>query len=158
MGLGESEINVCTQGVQWNFTVFVLFRSRQLGAVQTARTTNLDAFSTAFHRRLDGALHRPTERHTLHQLLRDRFGYQLRIHFRITDFFDLYQNFLVTGNLGENVLDFVDAGGFLGLLGRRGFWRSSYLEHAAIQDDARTARENGDSDTFGKTLNDYLGH
>ncbi len=109
MCLRKTKVDVRTQSVQRNLTILVGFRSRQLGAVQTARTTNLDAFGTAFHRRLDGTLHRPAERDTLHQLLRDRLGDQLCIDFWLTDLLDLDKHFLVAGDRREEILDLVDA-------------------------------------------------
>ena len=65
MGLGETVINVGTQRMKRNLAFLVLFSTGKFSAVQTACATNLDAFRTAFHGGLDGALHRTTERDTL---------------------------------------------------------------------------------------------
>ena len=109
MGLGETIINIGTQRMKRNLAFLVLFGTGKFGTVQTARATNLDAFSTAFHGGLDGALHRTAERNTLHQLLCNRLADQLRINFNAADFLHFDQHFLVADDLGEDFLDLVKA-------------------------------------------------
>ncbi len=174
MGLRETEIYVGTQRMKRDLAFHVQLGTGKFSSVQTACATNLDALRTAFHRGLDGTLHCTAERNTLRQLLRDRFADQLRVHFGTPHFLDLNQNFLVSDNLGEDVLDDVKALVLLGTriaLGaafrRRGSCRSCGLAALLVvfifvfwpfarHDNARTSRENRDTNTLRKALDHNL--
>ena len=175
MGLGETVINVGTQRMKRNLAFLVLLGTGKLGAVQTARTTNLDAFRTAFHGGLDGALHRTAERDTLHQLLRNRLADQLRVDFHAADFLHFDQHFLVADDLGEDFLDLVKARAALRALfafrsafGGGGGGRSrcrciSLLRddrcgELAGHDDARAPREDRNTNALRKALDHNLAH
>ena len=66
--------------------------TRDFDTVQTARAHDLDALSTQTHRVLHRTLHRTAEHDPALELLRDRISDQLRIRFRLADFFDVDVN------------------------------------------------------------------
>src|SRR6185437_2251641 len=63
--------------------------TRDLGAVQAAGDVHLDAQRAEAHRVLYRAFHRAAEHDAALQLLRDRFGDQLRVKFRFAHFADV---------------------------------------------------------------------
>src|ERR1700744_2291482 len=83
-------VDVGAQRVQRHAAFAVPFHARDFGAAQTARAVDADAFGAQTHRRLHGTLHGAAERNAALKLLRDRFGDQGRIEFRLADFRDVY--------------------------------------------------------------------
>src|SRR5688572_23973975 len=86
---GEAVVDVGAQRVQRHATFAVPLRTRDLGAVEAAGDVDLDAQRAQAHRVADGALHRAAEHDAALELLRDRFGHQLRVEFRLADFGDV---------------------------------------------------------------------
>src|ERR1700731_3188992 len=82
-------IDVGAQGVQRHAAFPIPLHPCNLGAAEPARAVDADAAGAEPHRRLHGALHRAAERDAALELLRDRFGDQLRVEFRLTDFDDV---------------------------------------------------------------------
>jgi len=85
-------IQIGTQGMQWHATFPVPFSTSDFNAVQSARAHYLDSLSAKPHGILHGTLHRATKHDAFFQLLRDIVRDQLRIDFRLPDFFDIHVN------------------------------------------------------------------
>src|SRR5690606_7498243 len=64
-------------------------RTRDFRTIQTTGDIHLDAQRTEAHRVADGALHGATEHDAAFQLLRDRFGDQLRVKLGLAHFGDV---------------------------------------------------------------------
>ena len=150
-----------------HLAVLVLLCLGDFGAVKTARATDLDAFCTLFHCVLYGALHRMAERHTLDKLLSDGLCHQLCIGFSLVDFLDIDDYFRRASDGSHESLDLVDALGSLLVATAFAFflflrfrdWRSRLgvsTAELATDYDARTSRENRNTDTFSAALDDYL--
>src|SRR5688572_23296858 len=85
----EAIVDVRAQGVQGHAALAVPLRAGDLGAVQAAADVDLDAQRAQAHRVADGALHRAAEHDAALELLRDRFGHQLRVELRLADLGDI---------------------------------------------------------------------
>ena len=114
------------------------FHARDFGAAETARAVDTDAFGAEAHGRLHGALHGAAERNAALELLRDQFGDQLRVEFRLADFDDVDDDVAV-GQLGDRLAQLLDVGALL-------------ADH-----HARTRRVNGDAALLVRALDDDLG-
>jgi len=110
--LGETVVDIGPQRVQRNFAIFVLFGTCQLSAVQTACTTDTDAFSAEIHGSLDRALHCTTEIDPAFELLSDVLRHQLRIHLGIADLADVEVNLFPLAQLADFAFQPLDLGAF----------------------------------------------
>src|SRR6202012_4973171 len=79
-------IDVGAQRVQRHAAFAVPFHARDLGAAETARAVDTNAFGAEAHRRLHRALHGAAERDAALELLGDRFGDQRGVKFGLADF------------------------------------------------------------------------
>src|SRR5579862_6244447 len=95
-------VDVGAQRVQRHAAFAVPLHARDFGAAQTARAVDADAFGAETHRRLHRALHGAAERNAALELLRDRFGNQLRIELRLADFDDV-DDHVAVGELGDRL-------------------------------------------------------
>src|SRR5580700_566160 len=93
-------VDVGAQRVQRHAAFAIPFHARDFGAAQTARAIDADALGTQAHRRLHGALHGAAEGNAALELLRDRFGDQLRVELRLADFDDV-DDHVALGELGN---------------------------------------------------------
>src|SRR5579884_371982 len=87
--LGETVINVRPQRVQGQTSLQVPLGARDFVAVQAPANAHLDSLATEAQRGIYGLAHGATKAHALFKLQRDRFGYQLRIKFRLVHFLDV---------------------------------------------------------------------
>src|SRR5215469_10768509 len=81
----EAVIDVGAQRLQRELPVQVPLRARDLGAVQAARHSHLDAARAETQRRLDRLAHRAAEGDALLELHGHRLANQLRIELRLLD-------------------------------------------------------------------------
>src|SRR5579872_1196527 len=108
----DAIIDIGAQGVQRDAALAVPFETRDFRAAQAARAIDADALGAETHRRLHRALHRSAEGHPALELLRDRFGDQRRIDFRLTDLDDVDRHFRVR-QLGRLLAQFLNVGALL---------------------------------------------
>src|SRR2546430_1300994 len=92
-------IDVGAQRVQRHAAFAIPLHAGDLGAAETARAVDTNAFGAEAHRRLHRALHRAAERDAAFKLLRDRFGDQRGVELRLADFDDVDDDIGV-GDLG----------------------------------------------------------
>src|SRR5581483_3916794 len=78
-GFGKAVVNIGAQGVQGNLALAILLAPRHLRSGQPARTDDADAARTQLHRPHDRLAHGALVGDTLLDLLRHRFGHQLRV-------------------------------------------------------------------------------
>src|SRR5258708_2791618 len=105
-------IDIGAQRVQRHAPFAIPFHPRDFGAAETARAVDTNAFGAKTHRRLHGALHRAAERDAALKLLRDRFGDQRGVEFRLADFAGVDDD--VGGrDIGNALAQLVDVGAFL---------------------------------------------
>src|SRR3977135_2980726 len=86
---GYAVIDIGAQRVQRHPAFAIPFHARDFGAAETARAVDTNALGAQTHRRLHRALHSAAESNTALELLRDRFGNQGRVKFRLADFDDV---------------------------------------------------------------------
>src|SRR5262249_11586158 len=132
-------IDVGAQRVQRHAALAIPLHARDFGAAETARAVDADAAGAEPHRRLHGALHGAAERDAALELLRDRFGDELRVQFGLTDLDDVDDDVAV-GELGDLLAQLLDVGALL-------------ADH-----HARPSRVDGDAALLVRALDDDLGH
>src|SRR5471030_1902101 len=86
---GDAVVDIGAQRVQWHAAFAIPLHARDFGAAETAGAVDTDAFGAQPHGRLNGALHGAAERHATLELLRNRFGHQLRVELGLADFDDV---------------------------------------------------------------------
>src|SRR6185295_9763756 len=79
---------------------------------EPAAAIDADALRAEPHRRLDGPLHGPAERHAALQLLGDRLGDEMRIHFGLADLDDVDVD-LRLGHRRDLLAELLDVGALL---------------------------------------------
>src|SRR4029079_13371365 len=109
---GHAVVDVGTQGVQRHAALAVPLHACNFGATQAARAVDADAFGAEAHGGLNGALHGTAERNATLELLRNRFGDELRIELRLADFDDVDHDIAV-GELCDHLAQLLDIGAFL---------------------------------------------
>ena len=114
----------------------VPLNTRNLGAVQAARTHDLDALGAQTHCVLHRTLHGTAEHDPLLELLRDRIGNQLRIRFGLANLFDVHMHRHLQQALQVSLQD---------------------LDILALLADhhTRTGRENRDARILGRALDQH---
>src|SRR6201989_749648 len=105
-------IDVGAQRVQGHATFAIPFHARDFRAAEAARTVDTNAFGTQAHRRLHRALHGAAECDAALELLRDRFGDQGRVEFRLADFDDVDDD-VGGSDVGHLLAQLVDVGALL---------------------------------------------
>src|SRR5262249_7898910 len=105
----ETVVDVGTERLQRQLTVQVPLGARDLGAVQAARDTDLDAARAEAQRRLDRLAHGATERDALLELHRDRLGDELRVELGLLNLLDVDED-LAARALLDFLLQLVDFG------------------------------------------------
>src|SRR4029077_16792195 len=109
VGLSKTVIDRRAQRVQWNFSLAVPFRTRNLSAVQPTGATEFNPLRAKIHCCLHGFLHRASISDAALNLQRDVFGNQLRVDLRRLDFLDVNLHLFAVGHLGNffrHLLDF----------------------------------------------------
>ena len=93
--------------MQRHAALAIPLHARDLGAAEASRAIDADAARAEPHRRLHRALHGAAERDATLELLRDRFGHELRIQFRFTDLDDIDHHIRLRerGNLPAKFFD-----------------------------------------------------
>src|SRR5580692_5936076 len=109
---GHAVIDVGAQRVQRHAAFAVPFHARDFGAAETARAVDTNALGAKTHRRLHRALHGAAERDAALKLLRDRFGDQRGVEFRLADFDDVDDD-VGRGDIGYPLAQLVDVGALL---------------------------------------------
>src|SRR3954468_24006847 len=132
-------VDVGAQRVQRHAAFAIPLHARDFGAAEPAGAVDADAFGAETHRRLHRALHRAAECNAALELLRDRFGDQLRIELRLADFDDVDDDVAV-GQLGDGLAQLLDIGALL------------------ADDDAGARRLDGHAALLVRALDDDLGH
>src|SRR6516162_11171536 len=92
----DAVIDVGAQRVQRHAALAIPFHACDFGAAEPPRAIDADAAGAKPHRRLHGTLHRPPEGDTTLELLRDRFGDELRVEFGLADFHDVDDHIAVS--------------------------------------------------------------
>src|SRR5690606_13469001 len=87
--LREAVVDVGTQGVQRYPPLAIPLATPNLRAVQPACHVDLDALRPKPHRVRDRAFHGAAEHDALFELLRNAFGHQLGVEFRLPDFLNV---------------------------------------------------------------------
>src|SRR6195952_4325377 len=105
-------VDVGAQRVQRHATFAIPFHARDFGAAETARAVDTNAFGTETHRRLHRPLHGAADRDAALELLRDRFGDQGSIEFRLADFDDVDDD-VGSRDVGNPLAQLVDVGALL---------------------------------------------
>src|SRR3954462_492020 len=105
-------VDVGAQRVQRHAAFAIPFHARDFGAAETARAVDTNAFGAETHRRLHCPLHGAAERDAALKLLRDRFGDQGGVEFRLADFDDV-DDHVGGGDVGDLLTKLVDVGAFL---------------------------------------------
>src|SRR6185437_121074 len=136
---GDAVIDVGAQCVQRHAAFAVPLHARDFGAAETARAVDADALGAETHGGLHRALHGAAERHAALELLRDRFGDQLRVELGLADFDDV-DDHIAVGELGHGPAQVLDVGALL-------------ADH-----HAGTRRVDGDAALLVRTLDDDLRH
>src|SRR6202022_3814790 len=101
-------IDVGAQRVQRHATFAIPFHARDFGAAETARAVDTNALRAKTHRRLPRPLHGAAERDAALELLRDRFGDQGGVEFRLADFDDVDHD-VESRDIGNPLAQFVVA-------------------------------------------------
>src|SRR3954449_7593160 len=109
---GDAIIDVGAQGVQRHAAFAIPFHARDFRAAEAARAVDTDAFGAKTHRRLHRALHGAAERNAALELLRDGFGDQGRVQFRLADFDDVDDD-VGSSDVGNLLAQLVDVGALL---------------------------------------------
>src|SRR5579883_778381 len=135
-----AEIDIGAQRVQRHAAFAVPFHARDLGAAEAAGAVDPDALRAEAHRRLHGALHRPTERDAPLQLLGDAVGDQLRLDLGLADLDDVEAD-LALRHLGEIAAQLLDIDALLADddARARGMDGDARLLRGALDDDAADA-------------------
>src|SRR5207244_6187616 len=105
-------IDVGAQRVQRHAALAVPLHAGDLGAAETARAVDADAFGAETHRRLHGALHGAAERDAALELLGDRFGDQGGVELGLADFDDVDDD-VGGGDICNALAQLVDVGALL---------------------------------------------
>src|SRR5574343_1029151 len=134
--LGSCVVDVSAQGVQRHTTFTIPLATGNFGAVQTTCAHDLDALGAKAHRVLHRTLHRSAEHDPLLELLSDGIGDQLRIDFRLADFFNRHMD----GNAHDALKV-----------------RTKLFDVFALlaDDHTRTGGVNGDASILGRTLDEH---
>src|SRR5580704_6350648 len=136
---GHAVIDVGTQGVQRHAAFAIPLHPCDFGAAEPAGAVDTDAAGAKPHRRLHGALHRAAKGDAALELLRDRFGDQLRVELRFTYFQDVDHNITISQRR-DPAAQLLDIGALL------------------ADDDARAGRMDGDTAFLVRALDDDLGN
>src|SRR6266849_3926494 len=105
-------IDIGTQRVQRHAPFAIPFHARDFGAAETTRAVDTNAFGAKTHRRLHRPLHGAAERDAALELLRDRFGDQGGVEFRLADLDDVDDD-VGGGDIGNALAQLVDVGALL---------------------------------------------
>src|SRR6266403_1678109 len=105
-------VDVGAQRMQRHAAFAIPFHARDSGAAETARAVDTNALGAKTHRRLHRALHGAAERDAALELLRDRFGDQRGVEFRLADFDDVDDD-VGGGDVGNALAQLVDVGALL---------------------------------------------
>src|SRR5258705_6112175 len=134
-------VDVGAHGVQRNAGLAVPFHAGDLGAAETARAVDADAFRAEPHRRLHGALHGAAEGHAALELLGDRFGDQLGVELGLADLDDV-DDHVAVGQRRNFLAQLLDVGALLAdhHAGTRRLDRHPALLVRALDHDARDRR------------------
>src|SRR5580692_5520397 len=132
-------IDVGAQGVQRHAAFAIPLHPCDFGTAEPAGAVDADAASAKPHRRLHGALHRAAKGDAALELLRDRFGDQLRVELRFTYFHDVDHNITISQRR-DPAAQLLDVGALL------------------ADDDARAGRMDGDAAFLVRALDDDLRH
>src|SRR5260370_28284446 len=111
-GGGNSVIDVRPQRMQRHATFAVPLHAGDLGAAQAARTVDADGAGAQPHGRLHRTLHGTAKGDAALELLRDRFGHQLRVELRLPDLDDV-DDHVGIGELGNLLAQLLDVGALL---------------------------------------------
>src|SRR5262249_30211760 len=135
---GHAVIDVGAQRVQRHAALAIPFHACDFGAAEPAGAVDADAAGAEPDRRLHGALHGTAERDAALELLRDRFGDQLRIELGFADFDDVDHDIAV-GQLRDLLAQLLDVGALLADddAGARGMDGDAALLVRALDDDLR---------------------
>src|SRR4029077_10973471 len=105
-------IDVGAQRVQGNAAFAIPFHTRDFGAAETARAVDTNALCAETHGRLHRPLHGAAERDAALELLRDRFGDQGGVEFRLADLDDV-DDHIGSRDVGNAFAQLVDIGALL---------------------------------------------
>ena len=131
-------VHVRAQRVQRNAAFAIAFRTRDLGAAETAAAGDADAVGTQPHRRLHRTLHGAAERDTTLELVGNSLRDELGIDFRLADLDDV-QRHVRRGHRAERLAQLLDVRALL------------------ADDHARACGKDGDAAQLGRTLDHHLG-
>src|SRR6478672_10751833 len=109
---GFGIIDVAAQRVQRHPALAVPFGPRDLGAAETARAGDTNAFSTEAERRLNRALHGAAEGDAALELIGDALGDELCVDLRLADLDDIETHFRA-GHARQLFLELLDVGALL---------------------------------------------
>src|SRR6202521_1385726 len=109
---GKTNVNIGTQCMQWHAPFAVPLGAGDLNTVQPPCAGDLNTLRTQSHGVSHRAFHRTAEHDAFFELLGDRIGNDLRVDFRLTNFFDVHMNwnahqFGQCGAQGFNILTFL---------------------------------------------------
>jgi hypothetical protein len=89
VGFRQAIIDVGTQCMQGDFSLYLFFRARNFRAAQAPANHDANALGIGTHGLLHRLLHRAPERNALFQLFGDAATYQVSIQFRLANFDDV---------------------------------------------------------------------
>src|SRR4051812_49323502 len=108
----DTIIDVRPQRVQRHAAFAIPLHPSDFRAAEATRAVDTNAFGAETHRRLHRALHGAAERNASLELLRNRFGDQGRIQFRLADFDDVDDD-IGSSDVGNLLAQLVDVGALL---------------------------------------------
>src|SRR5581483_2902783 len=109
---GDAVVDIGAQRVERHAAFAIPLHARDFGAAETAGAVDADALGAEPHCRLNGALHGAAEGDAALELLRDRFGDQLRVELRLADFQDVDDHVAVR-HLSDDLTQLLDVGALL---------------------------------------------
>ena len=133
----DAVIDIGTQGMKRHTPLAIPFGPGDLRAVQATGTHDLDALGTETHGILHRTLHRATEHDAALELLGDRIGNQLSVHFRLANLFDVHVDWNAHDAL-KVALEQLDILTFL------------------ADDDTRTRAEQGNAGILRRALDEHF--
>ena len=139
IGLSETVIDFCAEGVERDAAPMILLDPGELGATEASGTTDLDALSAEILGSLESLFHGASKRDAALELESDVFSHELGVGLGMLDLDDIDVDFFA-GHAAELFLELIDFSAF------------------AADDDTGASGENGDAATVGGALDEDLGH
>ena len=135
--LGQAVIDVGTECMQRNTSLFHRFAAGHLGTAYTSGNLDLDTFGAHTHRRCDSGFHGAAERYAALQLAGDVLSHDHGVNLRTLHFEDIDLD-LLTGEFLQLLLEFID------------------LLAALADDDTGAGRRDRDRNKLQRALDDDL--